>query len=144
MIVTIDIATIEYYIDSKYILYGYNDGGLTIEVDYTDRNCLPAIEMFEFGTVTGIRVPSYAGFKSATSGIGFVEFAHSTLTAVYVNCNMIRRVSDNGSSTTLIHFNNGQNLIVNVAYSTVIASIATALQTQLASSFSKTFLLMGA
>ena len=125
MITTIDISSVEYYIDTDAILYGYNSGGLRLVADeflkVNDAN-----SMFALGTYTAIRVPTYANFKTNTANYGFKEWTHGTFTNVYVNVNKIKSIIDVGGTSTQLIFNNRQSLTISVAYGTVITDILTA------------------
>jgi hypothetical protein len=113
MIQDINISGTDYYISTDAVLYAYEGvaGALVIVADKTLMNHTAAIEMIPASPNYTVNGTTYAAFKAATSAGQYDDFTHATLTEVYVNCQHVKRIIEQGTDT-LIYFNNTTSVTV--------------------------------
>ena len=128
MIIKITKNTIDNYIDSSIILYGFdNSSVLNLAISNPSTISNNALDVFDNASLNDVSFPTYAGFKTALIGFGFLEVAHLTYGFVTVNLLRIDKIEVIDSANTKIYFDRSNSLDVNVGSSTLQSAINTAL-----------------
>jgi len=127
MILDITISGTVNSIDTKIVLYGYDDSGLKLAISTSGIKYSPSAEIFQSTSLNTVTLPTYADFVTDTASFGFLEVTHGTYTNVCINLARIEKLEAIDSSNTTVRFDKYNSVNVNMSLSALETAINSAL-----------------
>lgn len=107
MILSVTKSAVDYYLNTDFILYGYDNTGLEIVTNTNQpwQNWTDVSAYFTAIIPNVITTPTYGSFVTNTHLHGFVEVPHAVYTTINFNANRVIKLIEIDAGNTTIYFN---------------------------------------